>query len=855
MSDTKPPVYIVQHNHFDPTWRRCWDRSFDYRGKRYRSYADIEERAFDGWLENARHGAVFSEGQALVVRNYLDRNPERLEELRELVEKGILELTAAGETVADTNMPSGETLLRNLVLGQRYFEDTFGVIPEVGWLEDAFGQSAQIPQIFRGCECKSVLALSYAQVPGAYWKGLDGSVIFKGTAPCGGGAGNCTKISPCDKCAGVGCEACGGSGLGRQSDIPDEQIANCLAEPRYADAPFSVVAIGGEECMPNLNLPALVAAAAKSRSDVEIKFGGFGSTAKHLADQVAKIDDPDVETSDQVEANPVSTGCYVSRIKIKQRFRHIENLVNTAERWATVAFVLTGEYHSSCLTEAWRAITFCAFHDAITSTHIDSAYCEIMDILSEAEHEASHVLEDALDEVGAHVKTSGDRTLLMLCNSESWERQDPITLNVSGMRGRPALVGPSGEEIEILDAEADGEDLSITFRAPKVPALGYSTVEVIEDAEPIDSGEVTQGPGVVENEFYRITVTEMGIASIFDKRTGDELVDSGKYLCNELILEEDIGHPWGTMQLPSFAEGLSKHTTGVRIRRSRGASEVTLTGQYRGADLNTRLLTWRQKMTIHKGYDRIDFHTAIDWDTAQRRIRIAFPTGIKTDEATYAVPYGAVKRGPYEPAMDRYPSTNGDWPAINWVDVSDGKRGCALINTGTPSHKVVDGVIFLSVLRSPADSWCLNEPEYYDCPDFDGARDSGQHEFFYSLLPHAGDHRAGSVEKRAREANVPIYAHALTGSEHGTLGLSHSFIKLDAPDNIIVTATKKADRDDSVIVRLAETGGEPGQVSVAIDGAGSNVTKVNYLERHPETVDGKVDMGPFEVATVRLETL
>lgn len=834
------PVYVTQHNHFDPIWRRCWDRTFDYKGKRFRSYADLEEHFINVWLENAKRGAVFSEGQAVVFRKYLERNPKRLKEMQDLVKKGLIEITAAGETVADTNMPSGETLLRNLVMGQLYFEEIFGVIPSIGWLEDAFGQSAQVPQIFRGCECNQVMKLCYKKVPGDFWKGLDGSVIFTGDAPCIHHSGHCIKIPPCPECSGVGCDVCGGTGLDEAKGfIPDEWTDSALSQDYNGD-PFSMFLTGGEEAVPNPRLVDLVENARKEHG-TDFRFGGFGVVAQHYADRLAKLDDPSLEVSNEVEANPVSTGCYVTRIRIKQEFRRLENLLNEAERWATVAYLAGADYPSECLLEAWRNVAFLAFHDAITSTHLDAAYHELMDMLECAEHEVGHILEPAFETIEESIDADPEKTYLVVYNSESWEREEPVTVVLSGTTGRPRLVGPSGEDLQVLDTKADGEDLTVTFRSPKVPALGYAAVELIPDTEPLHAGDTTSGPSEIENEFYKIALSDRGIESILDKRTGREIA-AGKYLPNELILEEDIGHPWGTMQAPSFAEGLAQYTTGVSIRRAAGLSEAMLTGTYKGSDAGVKLLSWRQWMRLYDGSDRIEFRTEIDWDTAQRRIRVAFPTNIDTSEGTYSIPYGALKRGPYEPDMTQLPSTNGDWPAVNWVDVSGDGYGVALLNAGTPSHRVEDGIIYMSVLRSPTDSWCINEPEYYDCPDYDGARDAGGHEFRYALISHPGDWREANIERRGREFNNAFTLRMLCGMGGGELGLTHSFLKFDAPENVVISAIKKAERDDSVIVRLAETFGRHAEASVEIEDAGKKVSTTNYLERKDQPVSGKVEL-------------
>lgn len=845
------PVYVVQHNHFDPIWRRCWDRQFDYQGKRYRPYADLEEYFISIWMQTAKSGAVWSEPQAVVFRKYLERNPEQLDEMRDMVEQGLIELTAGGETVADTNMPSGETLLRNLVMGQLYFEDTFGVIPTVGWLEDAFGQSAQMPQLFRGVGCRSIQKLSYKRVPGLYWKGLDGSVVFIGEAPHSVYAGHCVKIPPCPHCDGVGCDRCPWPGLADESKVTDEMLAAAFAAD-YTGEPFSMLQVGGEEAVPNPRFPELLEE-ARRKTGVDFRWGGFGVVEAHFADAVARVDDPDIEVSDEVEANPVSTGCYVTRIKIKQEFRRVENLVNAAERWAAVAHTMGVEYPIECLTQAWRNVLFCAFHDAITSTHIDAAYHELLDMLSEAECEAGHVLDSALSPLEERLAVDPDKGYLAVYNSECWDRDDPVTVTLSGTSGVPEFRDAEGVQVEVLDVAAKGLDVDVTFR-PKVPALGYTALEVSTDTAPIHSGEVTRGPGEVENDFFRIRVSDRGIESIIDKRADREVLDTTQYLANELILEEDIGHPWGTMQIPAFEERLSEHTTGVSIRRSEKTCEVTFTGEYRGSDENVRVLSWRQSMKIYAGVDRIDFKTFIDWDTGQRRVRVVFPTGIRTSQAMYSIPYGAVEREPYEPDMRGYPSTNGDWPAINWVDVygETEDRGVALLNAGTPSHKVVDGVIHMSLLRSPTDSWCLNEPEFYDCPDFDGARDAGFHEFHYALVPHAGDYRAAAIEKRGREFNNPFVLRGIGEPAGGNLPLKRSFVEFAATDNVIVTAVKKCERDDSIVVRLAETAGMPGEASVSIEGAGGQVRLADYLERDEGPAPEKIALAPFKVVTAKL---
>ena len=843
------PIHVVQRNHLDSLWQRCWNRSFDYQGKRYRSYADLQEHIINLFLANAKQGVAFAEGQSVVFRKYIERNPGRLGEIRELVQNGTIELFMSGEIVCDTNMPSGETLLRNLVLGQQYFMETFGVMSVIGSLEDAFGQSAQMPQLFRGVGCKMAANLSRKRVPGKYWKGLDGSVVFIGGVFPAHYVGHWTKVSPCPACSGMGCDECGGRGLADMAGLPDDDIWRELTAD-FGDAPFGIFILGGEEAIPNIRLPEMMER-AKKEFGLDFVNGLLTKTLDFCADDIARIDDKAIEVSDQVESNYIYTGCYVSRIKIKQELRRVENLVNTAERWATIAHILGMQYPHDDLLTAWRHLAFLGFHDAVTGTHLKQPYYELLDMIADVDCRMENVLELSLDTIEQRIKGEKDKQYLVLFNSDSWERNDPITV-VADTHGIPKLTSSTDGAIEVLDISAEGNNVAFTFKA-STPALGYSVIEVTPDSAPINSGIITNGLGEVENEFYTIQVGDKGIESIFDKRSSRMIVNDG-YLINEMLLEEDKGDFWGTSEAPPPAIRLGEYTTSVKIRRAENVSEVMITGQYKGDDPGVKILTWRQSMILYKGYDRIDFHTEIDWDTERRRIRLAFPTGIATDEAYYSIPYGVLKRGKYEPEYDTNYGTNGDIPAVNWIDVFDESKdfGVALINTGTPSHKVEDGVIFLSVLRSPADLWSVSEEDYDHCLDFDDGRDQGSHNFLYSLILHNGNYASANIELRGREVNNPLICRSLSGSKNGDLGQTHSFMKLKATDNVLIAAIKKAYKDDSMIVRLAETEGDSGEFSIEIDGAGGNKETINFIETDAQPAVGKIAMEPFKIVTVRL---
>jgi len=181
MPEPSPQTRVVvwYRNHFDLIWRRGWLRSYEYMGGRWASYADVEEACLDRCLQLAeREGAAFLVEQALTLRAYLQRHPEAAATFRRLAQEGRFALLGAGEAIVDTNMCHVETMVRNLASGLEWGEGLLGAPARCANVTDAFGTSAQLPQVIRGCGLRSIESLSYSQPDAPYWRGLDGSTVF-----------------------------------------------------------------------------------------------------------------------------------------------------------------------------------------------------------------------------------------------------------------------------------------------------------------------------------------------------------------------------------------------------------------------------------------------------------------------------------------------------------------------------------------------------------------------------------------------------------------------------------------------------------------------------------------------------
>jgi alpha-mannosidase len=240
---------------------------------------------------------------------------------------------------------------------------------------------------------------------------------------------------------------------------------------------------------------------------------------------------------------------------------------------------------------------------------------------------------------------------------------------------------------------------------------------------------------------------------------------------------------------------------------------------------------------------RVDFVTEVEWQERQTLLRALFPLNINATRATCEIQFGAVERPTHR-------NTSWDWArfevcAHKWVDLSEGEYGVALLNDGKYGHSLHHNVLGLSLLKGGIH------------PDPDA--DRGRHRFTYSLLPHAGDWRAGQVVRRAYELNAPLVAHRTgTGVQLNapTAGAQASF--LSTPTEHIVVETLKAAQDgDGLIVRLYEAHNQRGQASLVFDRPIASAVETDLLEREigEVAVEGRelrFEVKPFEIKTLRV---
>ena len=282
-----------------------------------------------------------------------------------------------------------------------------------------------------------------------------------------------------------------------------------------------------------------------------------------------------------------------------------------------------------------------------------------------------------------------------------------------------------------------------------------------------------------------------------------------------------------------------------------------------GLEIRRRLLNSEivQRVYLYRGYRRLDFDTWVDWRERHVLLKVAFPVDILSPLATYDIQWGNVQRPTHR-------NTSWDWArfetvAHKWVDLSEGDYGVSLLNDCKYGHDVQGNVIRLTLLRGPT----------YPDPN----ADQGEHRFTYSLLPHRGDWRAGTVPA-AYALNDPLIVRRVNGGEpppqdwggprggggdRGGAGrtgergsTSQSLVAVDVP-NVIIETVKQAEDGQGVIVRLYENERCRGPATLRVGFPLAGAYRCNLLEENGAPLpivqnEVRLAVKPYQIMTVRL---
>ena len=890
-------ILLTITNHFDLAWRRAYDRRIEDEGRVFVSYAELEAMYIMRNLKFAKEyeDYKFQVESVAVLRHFLENHPEKTEEIKNLAAQKRLYVPGVGDNIVDANLIHGETLVRNYVRGLLWTEEELGYLPKLAVRNDAFGNSAQLPQILRGCGIKWLNGINYVYCDGDYWRGLDGSTVYCKSLPLVGSGGTWYKYAPCPDCKGTGkkdgevCPTCNGSRIDEAKMSKDVYDIFWFPD-KWEDSEIGMVTVGGEEMLPDK----ITIDWAHNENEYEVSFAFQEEAFPYVEDAINKVDDPDLTSlHPYAELNPANTGCYTSRIDTKLNMRRQEYALLGAESLSALAFLMDGEYPREEFDKLWNEFLVTAFHDCITGTYVDTAHDEQIERWGHIDAMLSKLTDRA-----AQILTENDEHAVSVYNPTGAVGCGFISIEQEAEDAAICLVDEDGEKIvpleivedgdnykkvykfwidnmqpfgtrcfTIEETQAEGEITDCAVNMNKDARTGEEIVNASGEQAAAGAGNILQGgengeqadsnAGTqrstdvvyrIDNERYYVEADQYGILRIGDKKLNCMISEADVYRPGEYILEHDEGSPWATLSSDQNRMPLARFTRLIGVEKKDGFERLTFEIEDRDALSSYSILAFRivYTVTLYRGVGRVEFASETDWDDYNHRMRIAFPAA-QSGRALYEIPYGVLERGE-SPKKFNWVGCDGDWPAHNWAGVEGEQISTVLMNHGTPSVKVEKGdktdIILMTVRRCPSIPTYLHEPINYTMTKWNGMRDVGKHSFSYALAGYAGALADTTVVADAESYNGGLFSFA------GRLKTTQ--VPAITCDHAMITSLKVGELEDCLIARVVEYGGKAGEVAVTAPAGYETVAKVNLLEREDLPLEnGKFAIRPFEIATLK----
>ncbi len=763
-------------------------------------------------------GLTYTHSTAAAYEWMEEKYPELFEEIRRRVKEGRWEIVGGMWVEPDLNMPDGESLVRQLLIGKRYFQEKFGVDVRTGWNPDSFGYNWQLPQIYRKSGVDYFVTQKMAwndttKFPYKlfWWESPDGSRVL--------------TYFPHDYANSI-------NPVNMAKDLAAYVPAMKYPEMLYL---FGVGDHGGGPTR------AMLETAERWQKDAVYPRLAFGAAQPWFDTLAKKAPSLDLPVWDGELYFQYHRGVFTTQAETKKGNRRSEELLLTAEKFSSLAAIAGSEYPGDDFRVAWKKVLFNQFHDIAAGSGIPVLYKDAARDYASVRRIGEEHLQSAFATIASQVNTQGAGAAVLVFNPLSWTRTDVAEAEVQlpSAAANVRVVGPTGRPVPAERLSRGGEvRILVRFLAEDVPALGYRVFRVVPAPKPpVASAILKAGPDSLENEFFRVVVDPQTgcITSLWDKESKWESIAPGA--CgNELQTFVDKPKAWDAWNIDADFENHQWHLD--------QADEVTLVerGPLR-AVLRVRKhfqnSTFVQDITVYPHVRRVDVRMTADWHEKHILLKVAFPVAVQADTAAYEIPFGSIAR----PTTRRTPEERAQFevPALRWADLSDASHGLSLLNDCKYGYDGKGNVLRLSLLRSP--EW----------PD--PHADEGKHEFTYSLLPHAGGWREAGTVRAGYELNSPLRAIAAQNHD-GSLPSVHSFVGLE-PANLLLTAMKQAEDGGDLILRFYEFTGKKTDARVTLPPGVEEVWDADLMEHAREKLptDGKtvaVAVNPYEIITLRL---
>ncbi len=734
--------------------------------------------------------ATFTQSSAELYELVKEADPGLFERVRGWVEKGRWEPVGGMWVEADLNMTGGESLVRQLLHGQRWFKREFGFSHAVAWLPDCFGFTAALPQLLRGAGIASLFTakLNWSETNRFpydlwWWEGLDGSRVL---------AHSFQNLEGRPE------------GLGSYNGDPSPQVLVGVwdAFRGRVHHPESLFTVGYGDGGGGLNAEMLEDVRALSGFPAlpQLSFTRLDDFYRRLHQAAARCDLPVWVGEMYLELH---RGTFTTQGRIKRLHRRAEQDLLAAEVAYGLARLLGVGASAPDLARAWRLLLRNQFHDILPGSGIREVAEQAERELAEVVTTAGAAIEESLECLAAALADGGGEGVLVV---------NPC-LSPRPLRAVLHHSLPGAQRVE--------EGWAVTGR--QLAGLEVAVLSAVNVPGPADQARVAGR--VLENGLVRVEIADDGsLASVIDRRWGREvLAGPGNQLWahsdrprawEAWDIDEDVrrrGERLGPPESIEVIEG-GPHRAGIRLRWRWRSSQLT------------------QVVRLWAGSPRIEFVTDIDWHDRRVLLEANFPLAVRAPRATFETAFGVVERPTHRNTS--WDQARFEVPAHRFADISEPGFGVALLNDGRYGHHVLGGELGISLLRSPVHP--------------DPLADEGEHRFTYALLPHPRSWLEGGVLAEAEDLNRPLLVRACPSQRDRR----RRPLVIDGLP-VGLAALKPTEDDDGLVLRLYEPQGARGTVSVSVPPGWVLEAEVDLLEARVGQAD--LGFGPFQVRSYLLE--
>lgn len=743
-------VLMCGHSHIDVSW--LWTVKETER-KAIRTFANTLD------MMDEYPDFKFAQSQAVLYDTVKKNAPDIFERIKEKVKNGQWEIMGNAWVEADTNIASGESLIRQLLYGREFFVREFGVDSDIYWLPDCFGFSWALPQIIKKSGMKRFITAKLHnndtnEFPYSMfrWRGHSGddvTAFFIRTHYQG--EYDASEVKAC-----------------RELNSQKGECDVSLGLYGYGD--------GGSGATPEM------LERAKSLKNIPGMPEVVNGRAHDFFDEIEPFrDEFPVWDGELYYEN--HRGTYTSQAFVKKNNRHGEFMLRNAEIVSSAAELLCGSpYPSEELERLWKILLVNQFHDILPGSSIHEVYENTRKEYAEmnragdkliAEKENILLASDARDIITVVNYLAFDNTSIV---------QTEVSENIHGVETS------DGREIPSAVIRKNGKKY-LSFTAENVPSVGFKSF-VLTEKEYTGEKTVFADTRRLENENLKVTFDENGdILSVFDKKHDREVL-CGKGNVLTVYQDKPIHESaWNLEYDYKMTPYEVKAVQSVSVfENSAVRGEIKIVKKF-----NKSVIT--QYVSLDGNAEKIDFRTEVDWRETEKVLKASFPLAVRSTYSTCETAHGSIRRPTHR-------NTSVDAAKFEicmhkWVDLSEFGYGAAVLNDCKYGCDVTDNVIGITLLRAPV------------CPDPTG--DKENHVFTYSLAPHAGTWQEAGISELAYSLNVPLKAvngTVLQSAEASLISISRKGVVLDA--------FKKAQDGDGYILRVFEAYSSRGKCRITL---------------------------------------